>query len=309
MVGSEDAMILKHDRTFEPHHGTPVPVAAGVVRLTAPNPGPFTFFGTNAYLVGTDGLAVIDPGPDDPAQVEALLAAIGGRPVSHVLVTHTHRDHSPAAATIVRATGAITVAGGPHRPARALRPGEDVVLDAAGDMAFRPDVTLADGEAIETAGGRLVAVATPGHCANHLAFALEGPEPVLFSGDHVMAWSTTVVAPPDGSMADYMSSLDHLLEREDPRYLPGHGGPVEAPAAYVRALRAHRLQRAASILDRLGRGDRTIPEIVAALYAEVDPRLHRAAGMSVLAHLEDLESRGLVRADPHPAVGARFERA
>lgn len=299
-------MALAHDRDFDARHGEAVAVAPGVTRVTANNPGPFTFAGTNTYLVGTDALAVVDPGPDDAAHLAALERAIAGRPVSHILVTHTHRDHSPATAALKALTGAETVAEGPHRPARPVRADESVRLDASGDMDFAPDRAVGDGAAIETAGGLFRAVATPGHTANHLAFRLEGSDAILFSGDHVMAWSTTVVAPPDGAMADYMASLDRLLARDDRLYLPGHGGPVNAPREYVRALKAHRLNRAAAILDRLRKGDRRIPEIVAVLYADVDRRLHGAAAMSVLAHLEEMTARGLATADPAPSLEATF---
>jgi len=290
---------------FEPSYGTPLEVAPGVARLTVNNPSPFTFYGTNSYLVGTDSLAVIDPGPEDEAHFQALLAAIGGRQVSHILLTHTHIDHSPLAARLREATGAPTAAEGPHRPARPLRIGEVNPLDASGDTAFRPDLVLRDGELVSGDGWALRALTTPGHAANHLVFALEGTG-LLFSGDHVMGWSTSIVAPPDGAMTDYMASLDKMLAREDRSYLPGHGGPVQNPASFVRALKTHRKMREAAILERIKAGDRTIPEMVRAIYRDTDPRLHGAAGLSVLAHLEDLVARGLVAADGEVEIGAAY---
>ena len=294
-------MNMDFDTAFEPAHGEAVPVAPGIARVTVNNPGPFTFHGTNSYIVGTDTLAVIDPGPEDDDHLRALLAAIRGRPVSHILVSHTHVDHSPLAARLAAETGARVLAEGPHRPARPLRIGEINPLDASGDVAFVPDALLKDDEVVEGDGWALRAVFTPGHTANHLAFALEGTG-ILFSADHVMAWSTSIVAPPDGAMADYMASLDRLLERDDRVFLPGHGGAVTQPPAFLRGLKAHRKMRERAILERLKSGDRTIGEMVAAIYRDVDPRLHGAAGLSVLAHLEDLVGRGVVAAEGEPSI-------
>jgi glyoxylase-like metal-dependent hydrolase (beta-lactamase superfamily II) len=289
-------MSLHFNTNFEPAHERSVPVAPDVVRVTADNAGPFTFHGTNSYIVGADTLAVIDPGPDDDAHLAALLAAIGGRPVSHIFVSHTHRDHSPLAAKLKAATGAVTVAEGPHRPARPLRTGETHLLDASSDHDFVPDIALADGATIDGDGWSLTGVHTPGHAANHCAFALAGTG-ILFSADHVMAWSTTIVAPPDGAMSDYMASLDRLLLRDDTLYLPGHGGPVTRPRSFVKGLKTHRKMRERAILERLRSGDRTIPDMVAAIYRDTDPRLHEAAGLSVLAHLEDMVARGQATAE------------
>jgi glyoxylase-like metal-dependent hydrolase (beta-lactamase superfamily II) len=299
---------MEFDMDFEPRHAQPVAVADGVLRLTAPNPGPFTFHGTNSYIVGRDTLAVVDPGPDDDAHLAAILAAVAGRPVSHIFVSHTHRDHSPLAARLKAETGAAVVAEGPHRPARLLRTGEEHALDASGDLAFAPDVRLADGETIEGDGWALTAVLTPGHCANHAAFALEGSG-ILFSGDHVMAWSTTVVAPPDGAMADYMASLDKLLARDDRLLLPGHGGPVKDPPAFMRGLKAHRRMRERAILERIAGGDRLIAEMVPAIYRGIDPRLYGAAALSVLAHLEDLVAGGAVKVDGELSIDSAFRPA
>ena len=290
---------------FDPRHGEAVEVAPGVVRLTARNPGAFTGPGTNSYLLGTRALAVVDPGPDDPAHFEALLRAIDGRPVTHVLVTHTHADHSPLARPLAERTGAIVCAEGPHRAARPLHEGERNALDASADRDFAPDRTLADGERIEGEGWAVEAVTTPGHTANHLAFALPGTG-LLLSGDHVMAWATTIVAPPDGAMGDYLASLDRLMARDDARLLPGHGGPVEEPGRYMKALKAHRLMREGAILERVRAGDETIAAIVETVYRGTDRRLHGAAALSTLAHLEELVARGLVVADGPPRLDARF---
>ncbi|QKV18790.1 MBL fold metallo-hydrolase [Oricola thermophila] len=299
---------LEFDRHFEPAHGEPVAVAEKVTRVTVNNPGPFTFHGTNSYIVGEETLAVIDPGPEDDAHLRALLAAIAGRPVSHIFVSHTHADHSPLAARLKEATGATVVAEGPHRAARPLHIGETNPLDASSDTDFAPDRRLADGEVIDTGEWAIEAIATPGHTANHMAFALKGTG-ILFSADHVMAWATSIVAPPDGAMADYLSSLDRLAERDERLYLPGHGGPVRNPNRFVRALRTHRKMREAAVLDRIRKGDRTIPEMVREIYRDTDPRLHGAAGLSVLAHLEDLVARGLVETDGPPAINGIYAPA
>jgi glyoxylase-like metal-dependent hydrolase (beta-lactamase superfamily II) len=285
---------LKFDTSFDPGYGHGIDVAADVRRVTARNPSPFTFHGTNSYVVGRGTLAVIDPGPDDEAHLRTLLDVIAGRPVSHIFVSHTHRDHSPLAARLKEHTGALVLAEGPHRPARPLHTGETNALDASADTAFIPDIALPDGGLIAGDGWAIRTVLTPGHTANHAAFALEGTG-ILFSGDHVMAWATSIVAPPDGAMADYMASLDRLIERDDRLLLPGHGGPVTAPRAFMRGLKTHRKMRERAILERLKAGDRTIAEMVKAIYRDTDPRLHGAAGLSVLAHLEDLVARGRVK--------------
>jgi glyoxylase-like metal-dependent hydrolase (beta-lactamase superfamily II) len=294
-------MSLVFDSQFAPRYGEAVDIAPNVKRITVNNPSPFTFHGTNTYLIGEDTLALIDPGPIDDAHQAALHRAIAGRPVSHILVSHTHRDHSPLATRMKDELGALVVAEGRHRPARALHTGEVNLLDASGDTDFAPDIAVPDGGLIEGDGWTIRAVHTPGHTANHVVFALEGTG-ILFSADHVMAWATSIVAPPDGSMSDYMASLDRLLERHDRVYLPGHGGPVTKPKTFVRGLKAHRKMRERAILERVKAGDRTIPAMVNVIYRETDPRLHGAAALSVLAHLEDMVARGLVQTEGNPAI-------
>lgn len=292
----------RFDLSFDPAYGRPVTVAPGIQRLTAENPSPFTFHGTNSYIVGAgSSVAVIDPGPENEAHFAALMAALAGRTVSHILVTHTHRDHSPLAARLKAATGAPTAGEGPHRASRPLHAGEVNPFAESSDMAFVPDIILADGALIEGDGFALRAVPTPGHAANHMAFALEGTE-ILFSGDHVMAWATSIVAPPDGSMAEYMASLDTLIARRDHLLLPGHGGPVRHPLTFLRALKTHRRMRERAVLERIRAGDRKIPDMVKAIYRDTDPRLHGAAALSVLAHIEDLVERGKVATDGPPAL-------
>lgn len=276
--------------------------------LTAPNPGPFTFTGTNTYVVGSRDVAVIDPGPDLAVHHAALRSALAGRRVSHILVSHTHRDHSPLAARLKDETGAMVLAEGPHRAARSGRTAGALSLDASADTDFRPDARLTDGEIVAGDRWALRTVLTPGHAANHACFALEGAG-ILFSADHVMGWATTVVAPPDGNMADYMRSLDKLLARDDRLLLPGHGGPIRRPRTFMRSLKAHRRMRERAILARLKAGAQTIGEIVAALYRDTDPQLHGAAAGTVLAHLEDLSEHGLVRSDGPPDLAGRFALA
>ncbi|MBY5832033.1 MBL fold metallo-hydrolase [Rhizobium ruizarguesonis] len=296
------------DLAFEPAYGQAVPVVAGVERVTVNNPGPFTFFGTNSYIVGSSSVAVIDPGPEDEVHYQALMAALGGRAVTHIFVSHTHRDHSPLAKRLQAATGAVTVGQGPHRPARPLREGEINPFSESSDLSFVPDITLSEGQTLSGDGWALTAVLTPGHTANHAAFALAGRD-ILFSGDHVMAWSTSIVAPPDGSMADYMASLERLIARDDRLLLPGHGGPVTEPSTFLKALKAHRLRREQAVLARVQAGDRQIAEMVKVIYRDTDPKLHGAAALSVLAHIEDLLERGEIAADGPPSLAALYRPA
>jgi glyoxylase-like metal-dependent hydrolase (beta-lactamase superfamily II) len=269
-------------------------------RIVARNPGPFTFHGTGTYIVGRGEVAVIDPGPDLAEHVDALLAALAGETITHQLVTHTHRDHSPAARLLREATGAATWGFGPHGRGA----GGDEVEEGA-DRDFVPDTALGDGDVVEGPGWRLAAVHTPGHTSNHLCFALAG-ERALFTGDHVMGWSTSVVSPPDGDMGDYLASLDRLSGRDDAVYWPTHGPPVRDPAPFVRAFIAHRRARERQILDCLARGLDTIPRMVAEIYADIDPGLHPAAARSLLAHLLHMAGDGRIACDGAPGTDSRY---
>src|SRR5829696_7215124 len=240
---------LSFDLDFPVGAGACLAVSPLVRRIVADNPGPYTFTGTCSYVGGRGQVAIVDPGPDSPAHVEALLAAVRGETVTHILVSHTHRDHSPAARAIQAATGAAIVGCTAHRQARPLALGEANRLEGSADCDHRPDQELREGDVVEGPGWRLLTVETPGHTANHLCFALP-EENALFSADHVMAWATTVVAPPDGSMSAFMASLEKLRGRDEAVYWPGHGGPVRQPKRFVRALINHRRLRESSIVSR-----------------------------------------------------------
>lgn len=281
-------------------YGEAAPVTPLIRRVVANNPGPFTYFGTGSYVIGRGKVAIVDPGPDDPAHIDALLKAVRNETVTHILVTHTHRDHSPGAAALQQATGAPTYGYGPH-PVREGMP----TVEEGGDHGFRPDVALADGDVVNGAGWTVEAVHTPGHLSNHLCFGVR-EDKALLSGDHVMGWSTTVISPPDGDMQRYMESLDKLLARDDRLLIPTHGAAIEDPKAFVRAYAEHRRERERQILKCLDQGIERIPDMVKNLYAEVDPRLHGAAGRSVLAHLIHLVETGQVEADGPPDTAARF---
>jgi glyoxylase-like metal-dependent hydrolase (beta-lactamase superfamily II) len=259
--------------------------------LTAPNPSPFTYEGTQTFIVGKTELAIIDPGPDLPEHVDAILGVVAGRLVTAILCTHTHRDHSPAAQALKEATGAPIIGCAP------LTMGDEGPrADAAFDPDYTPDHVLSGGEALAGEAWTLEAVATPGHTSNHLCFALP-EEQALFTGDHVMGWSTTIVSPPDGDMSAYMQSLRRLLARNDRLYYPGHGPTVERPHELVQRLIDHRRQREGEIVQQLRQGAGRVAQMVPHIYKDVDPGLHPAAGRSVLAHLLDLEHRGLVTRD------------
>ena len=270
-------------------HGAVQDIAPGIRRIVCANPGPFTFRGTNTYLIGRGEVAVLDPGPADSTHLAAILRATAGERITRILVSHTHRDHSPGAVALVAATGATTFGHGPHvTPPDAGGEG--------GDHAFRPDIALPDGATVESDEWRVTALHTPGHCANHLCFALEnGATPgILFSADHVMSWSTTVVSPPDGDMAAYMASLARIAMRDDRLYLPGHGPPLPDPAPFVAALAAHRREREAKVFHALRTARRaTAAELVPPVYGpELDAKLVPAAARSLLAHLIKLAAEG-----------------
>ena len=278
---------LHLDRTFRAQPGDIVEIIPGVRRVTADNPGAMTFVGTNSFLVGTDELVIIDPGPDDARHLQALLRAIGAARVAAILVTHTHRDHSPLARALGQAVGAPIMGAGPHVLARAAQPGDGPV-DEAADLDHTPDTILQDGQMVRLGGVNIEAVATPGHTTNHLCLALGGTD-ILFSGDHVMAWSTTLVAPPDGSMTAYLASLQKLLARPQSFFLPAHGARLADAKLHTQALYDHRLAREAAILEALECEQLGVGTLVDRLYHGLDGSLRRAAGLSVLAHLERLE--------------------
>jgi glyoxylase-like metal-dependent hydrolase (beta-lactamase superfamily II) len=286
------AVEIPFRRDFAFEYGRLEPVAPGIRRIIARNPGPFTFRGTGTYVIGEGEVAVIDPGPDLPEHIEALLMDLAGEIITHILVTHTHRDHSPAASAVKEASGAPTYGFGPHAGGKRGEAG----VEEGGDWDFTPDIVVKDGDEIAGDGWRFEAVHTPGHTSNHLCFALPDSG-ILFSGDHVMGWSTSVIAPPDGDMAAYMNSLEKLLQRRDAVYWPTHGPAITEPQDHVRAFVAHRREREAGIVDCLQAGLGRIDQMVERLYIGLDPSLRRAAGRSVLAHLVDLIGRDVVNCD------------
>jgi glyoxylase-like metal-dependent hydrolase (beta-lactamase superfamily II) len=298
------AVEIPFRREFSFEYGRLEPVAPMIRRIVAHNPSPFTFKGTGTYVIGDGKVAVIDPGPDITEHVEAMLTGLEGEQVTHILITHTHRDHSPAARALQAATGALTYGFGPHAGGKR----GDPAVEEGGDWDFVPDVTLRDGEMIAGSGWRFEAVHTPGHTSNHLCFAL-ADSGILFSGDHVMGWSTSVIAPPDGDMAAYMASLDKLLGRPDAVYWPTHGPAITEPQEHVRAFIAHRREREAGIIDCLRARIERIEAIVERLYIGLQPGLRRAAGRSVHAHLIDLVGRGVVESDGPPTLDASYRLA
>jgi glyoxylase-like metal-dependent hydrolase (beta-lactamase superfamily II) len=290
-------MSLRFDRTLDAPYGEAVRLSPRIQRLLAPNPGPFTFKGTGVYIVGAgEEVAVIDPGPDLPGHVAALKSAIGTRKVSHILITHAHRDHSPAASALKQWSGARTYAAGPH----AMGAGD---VEEGADRDFVPDMLVRDGAVVAGDGFTFTCIATPGHTANHMCYALE-EEHALFCGDHVMGWSTSVVAPPDGDMAAYLASLDRLIARVDTILYPTHGSPITEPQIYLRELLAHRRMREAQILESLRDAD-TAAALAAQLYPDIAPALRAAATSQVQAHLDHLAAQGMIAALP----GARYAKA
>jgi glyoxylase-like metal-dependent hydrolase (beta-lactamase superfamily II) len=302
------------DTPFDLSHRPPVgvaePLAPGLRAVTAPNPGPMTFTGTRSYVVGEGMVAVIDPGPDDPAHLDALAAAVAGERVAAVLVTHAHRDHSAGARAFAARVGAPVLA---HGDAQGARSPAMARLGATGDLGggegidarFAPDRRIGEGAVVAGPGWTLTALATPGHMADHLSFAwAEGR--ALFTGDTVMGWASTLISPPDGDLGAFRASLRRLQARPETMYYPGHGGPVRDPARLVAWLLAHREAREAEILAALAAGPAPIPALVAQIYAAVDPALHGAAARNVLAHLVDLVERGLVAADGPLGPAARY---
>ncbi|MBA2125105.1 MBL fold metallo-hydrolase [Hyphomicrobium methylovorum] len=288
------ALDFKTDMAFA--YGEPSPMGRGILRIVANNPGPFTFKGTNSYLVGSTSLAIIDPGPDDADHRAAILRAAGGRPITHIFSTHAHRDHVDGISKLKAETGAIVAAyprdSDASRIALADSPSGSIFVD----YGFLPDIPLAGGDSVSGEDWTLTAIHTPGHAPDHLCFAL-ADRPMLFSGDHVMAWNTTVVAPPEGRMVDYVTSLEILLDRRDDVFLPGHGGRIYDPQRTVKAYLLHRRWREQSILSALSEGAMTIRRIVPVVYQNLEPKMLPAATLSVQAHVEFLREKGLVACD------------
>ena len=290
-----------HEIEFE--YGVVDQVTPLIRRVVCNNPGGFTFHGTGTYIIGRGDVAVIDPGPLDDAHIAALEKAVEGETVSHILITHTHRDHSPAAAPFKKTTGAPTYGYGPHGGDRG-----GPKVEEGGDYEFVPDHVIKDGDVIVGNGWSFEAIHTPGHTSNHVCFALR-EENAIFSGDHVMGWSTSVISPPDGNMADYMQSLRKMLTREEEIYWPTHGPPITEPKAHVEAFITHRNGREDAILQCISEGRNTIPDMVEVMYADVDPRLHRAAGRSVFAHLLHMAETGRVTTEGAPSPDGVYAAA
>jgi glyoxylase-like metal-dependent hydrolase (beta-lactamase superfamily II) len=301
----EDARVrppppIAFNTVYEAEPGVPWSPAPGVRCVLAPNPGPYTLTGTNTYLVGESELAVIDPGPDDDAHLAALLAVIGTTPVSHILVTHTHIDHSPLVPKLAAATGAEVVAFGPHPPARLAKEPDDTA--ESGDQSFRPDRQLVDGDVVRGDGWAIEAMYTPGHIGNHLCFASNG---VLWSGDHIMGWSTTVITPTDGDLVEFLDSCERLLARPESVYLSAHGAPITDPKGLVGAIVEHRQYRHAQVLDLVTGGVDSVPTLVERIYPGLDERLFKAARGTVLSHLLALSREGRVVFDGTASASAR----
>ncbi|WP_417477452.1 MBL fold metallo-hydrolase [Maricaulis sp.] len=271
-------------------------------RVTAPNPGPFTYTGTGVYIIGHGEVAVIDPGPFDPVHEASLDAALAGEHVSHVFVTHHHLDHSPLAHPLAAKHGCQVYGFGAQN---ALPAGGEVRLEAGDDVGFTPDIEISDGQAFTGPGWTIEALHTPGHTSNHVCYALK-EENVLFSGDHVMAWSTSVISPPDGHMGDYLRELARVRDRNFTRLWPTHGPAVENPADFVQAYIDHRLKREQQIINELAAGPQSVPGLVAAIYQHVDKRLHPAAAHSVLAHMIHLIETGNIESDGEPSLTNLF---
>lgn len=298
---------LLHDRDFAPEIGAALPAAPGLIRVTAPNSGPYSFTGTNSFLIGKEEVAVLDPGPDSEPHLAALQRAIDGRHVVAIILTHTHRDHSDLARKLAAATKAPIWSGGPHRLSRPRRTFEINPTGRDSDFSLVPDRHLRDGEQFSVGGITLEVIATPGHAANHLAFGLVGT-PHMLSGDHVMGWSTTLIAVPDGSMREYFQSLDRVASLPYRIYHPGHGGPIADAPSYVRALKAHREGRNAQILEAVAAGADRVDALRQAIYPQLLGPLAGAADMTLRAHLEYLADAGLLRLT-HGLLGLRIALA
>lgn len=285
---------LTFDTAFRPDIGARVDVAPGLARITAPNGSPYTFTGTNSFLIGKESVALVDPGSEDPAHLESLHRAIDGRPLTAILLTHTHRDHSAAAATLAQRYGVPLWFGGQHRLSRPLRRFERNPIKRSCDWDLVPDRTLLDGETIPAGDMSVTVHTTPGHCANHLAFGLPDAD-ILLSGDHVMGWNSTLIAVPDGSMADYFASLDKVITLPYRHYHPAHGGPIANGPAHAEALRAHRQMRNEQLLAAVSNGARTLGTAVKVIYPTQPAKIRMAARMTMMAHVEYLEARGALK--------------
>lgn len=297
------AVQIPYVREIEFEYGDCDEVSPLIRRVVAKNPSAFTYKGTGTYIIGHGDVAVIDPGPILNEHVEALLRALEGETVSHILITHTHSDHSPAAKPLKALTGAETYGFGPHGSGQHGR--DDVQVEEDGDMDFVPDVEVGHGDVIEGDGWTIECVYTPGHTSNHMCFALQ-EEKALFTGDHVMGWSTSIVSPPDGNMEQYMASLHLLLERDDEIYWPTHGPAITDPKPFVRSFIAHREDRERQIMEQLAAGRTRIQDMVPVMYAAVDRKLYPAAARSVLAHMEHLVARGVVRTQGRPSLSGEY---
>ena len=300
------AVQIPYVREIEFEYGDCDEVSPLIRRVVAKNPSAFTYKGTGTYIIGHGDVAVIDPGPLLNEHVEALLRALEGETVSHILITHTHSDHSPAAKPLKALTGAATYGFGPHGSGQHGR--DDVQVEEDGDMEFVPDVEVGHGDIIEGDGWTIECVYTPGHTSNHMCFALL-EEKALFTGDHVMGWSTSIVSPPDGNMEQYMASLHLLLERDDEIYWPTHGPAITDPKPFVRSFIAHREDRERQIMEQLAAGRTRIQDMVPIMYAAVDRKLYPAAARSVLAHMEHLVARGAVRTEGRPTLSSDYRLA
>jgi len=285
---------LAVDTSFKANPGKPIEALPGVVRITAPNAGPYTFTGTNSFLIGFDRVAVLDDGPDDPVHRSALLTAIAGRPVEAIILTHTHKDHSAGAPALGRETGAPLWFAGPHRLSRPPHLFEINALAGGCDWGLMPDRAFFDGEAFTVGGVDLVAIATPGHCANHMSYGLAGTD-WLLTGDHIMGWNSTLVSVPDGSMGEYLASLEKVLALPYRHYLPAHGGPIFDGPVYARSLLSHRKLRNKQITDAVNAGATRVEELLDRIYPQLKGALRVAASMTLKAHIEYLDEQGAVR--------------
>ncbi len=292
---------LPFNRQFDPQNGKAVDIAQDVVRITAANSSPYTFTGTNTYILGKNCLAIIDPGPNEDKHLGHLLAAINNREVLAIILTHTHKDHCALARRLQQKIGAPLWFGGKHRLSRPKHFLEINKLRLASDWSLEPARLLKDGETVKIDNMELVVVATPGHCANHLSFGLVGT-PYIFTGDHVMGWNSTMVATPDGSMADYLQSLERLINAPFTHYFPGHGGAIKDLGndnngrEFARALQTHRLMRNAQIIAAIEGGASSVSQIVKQIYPDAGPKIRLAAGMIIEAHIEYLADKGRVLA-------------